>query len=737
VQFAFPGHSSEEKTMTHRIPFFICLITVLLCGIPSLQAETLEELYQAAIMAEKGQGDLEKAIRLYEKVIKKHEEEGIEKHLAARAQLRIGVCQEKLGLKKARAAYQQVPEKFPDQPQAVVAAARRIQSTHQREVQLETQAKETEFLGIRLEGFEQEVQRWAREAQDFFRGPVSFRKPFASYAFTQPRIPYPRQSAAQVPMKWKFMLDSGPLDPQKGGKYSRKDFDDGHWPEIAIGQAWEDQGYESYDGGAWYRAEIQIDAKDDEKPILMAFGGVAARDIFVYVNGKLAGQRFGGWRDPFIFDIGAQAEYHGKNDVAIFVYDDAGMGGLYGLVNIHQPAVDGDVSHFVANRGGSLAGYRGRSTSISWSSRSRKPYASYAFKQPIVPYPHRSVADVPLEWKFILDYQRGSRGQGAQYSRRDFDASGWSQISVGQAWEDQGYQNYNGGAWYRAEIDVDAKDDEKPILMAFGGVDEDGYVYINGKYAGEHHVWDRPFILDVTGAVDRKGKNAVAIYVHDRAGMGGFYGMIDLHQPSADEKVDSFIANKGGSLGDYGRSRNNRFSLFERLGKRYESYAFRQPQINYPYRSVAQVPMKWKFTLDHGKPTSEHYEKYPGIDFDDSDWSEISIGQAWEDQGHRNYDEGAWYRAEIEIDARDDGKPILMAFGGVDKDAWIYVNGKLVGEHHAWDRPFILDISEAAAYHGKNVIAIRVYDGEGMGGIYGTIDIHQPITDVNLGSYSY
>jgi hypothetical protein len=28
-------------------------------------------------------------------------------------------------------------------------------------------------------------------------------------------------------------------------------------------------------------------------------------------------------------------------------------------------------------------------------------------------------------------------------------------------------------------------------------------------------------------------------------------------------------------------------------------------------------------------------------------------------------------------------------------------------------------------YHGKNLIAIRVYDGAGMGGIYGLINIHQ------------
>jgi beta-galactosidase/beta-glucuronidase len=148
--------------------------------------------------------------------------------------------------------------------------------------------------------------------------------------------------------------------------------------------------------------------------------------------------------------------------------------------------------------------------------------------------------------------------------------------------------------------------------------------------------------------------------------------------------------------------------------------------------------MKWKFTLDFGTSTSRQYADYSKVNFDDSKWAEIEIGQAWEDQGYDGYDEGAWYRVEIEVNAKDDKKPVYMAFGGVDKDAWVYVNGQLIGEHHIWDRPFILDVSEAVEYHGKNAIAIRVYDGMGMGmgmgGIYGLINLHQPNVPVDLGS---
>ena len=74
-------------------------------------------------------------------------------------------------------------------------------------------------------------------------------------------------------------------------------------------------------------------------------------------------------------------------------------------------------------------------------------------------------------------------------------------------------------------------------------------------------------------------------------------------------------------------------------------------------------------------------------DFDDSHWAAINIGQAWEDQGYVGYDEGAWYRARIEVDA-EEGRPVHLAFGGVDNNAYVYVNGTFVGEHHGWNHSF-------------------------------------------------
>ena len=69
--------------------------------------------FQRALRAERSEGDLEKAISLYDRVVTEADDQS----LAARAQLRIGMCYEKLGSKEAREAYQRVIQAYPDQQQ--------------------------------------------------------------------------------------------------------------------------------------------------------------------------------------------------------------------------------------------------------------------------------------------------------------------------------------------------------------------------------------------------------------------------------------------------------------------------------------------------------------------------------------------------------------------------------------------------------------------------------------------
>ena len=587
----------------------------------SLQASSVEETYQAALTQEKGEGNIEEAIRLYKQVIAAHEKgEGDEK-MAARAQLRIGVCQEKLGLAQARQTYEAVRDKYSDQPQVQVEAARRLGSTHRREAMIEEPSSLTasefairllqeserwpsladsalineqirriqdtvgridsvfineqmyrhlEAVQLQMKQVERQMEQFqqhnmeqlqrqlkqaeqqtARHLETIHRNPLWYARirplsdqRYYHYANTPPVVPYAYEEVAEVPVQWKFRLDES-KQPQRH-RYATLDFDDSDWATINIGQAYEDQGYAGYDGWAWYRATFPV-AADSVRSVLMAFGGLGAKDAFVYVNGHLVGQHYDQWDRPFILDISDHVVRDGENTVALYLYDDFGMGGVYGLINVHQPTDEVETDDFATNRGGRLEMVERNGWPVFKDHfTSGKRYSRYAHRPPRIPYTYKKVAEVPVQWKFLLSpyAEEDQEHQEVSLSRADFDDSHWADIDIGQAWEDQGYAGYDEGAWYRTRIEVNAEEG-RPVHLAFGGVDNEAYVYVNGIFVGEHHGWNTPFILDISEAVNYKGQNVVAVRVYDGANMGGIYGTIEVIQPTGKENLDRYLANRG------------------------------------------------------------------------------------------------------------------------------------------------------------------------------------------------
>ena len=140
-------------------------LSCVLLSASSLLASNVEETYQAALMQEKGEGNLEEAIRLYQQVIEAHEKGEADESMAARAQLRIGVCQEKLGLAQARQTYEAVRDKYPDQPQVGAEAARRLGSTHQREAVIEEPSHRTDSESYIRRQLQQVMERAKRQME--------------------------------------------------------------------------------------------------------------------------------------------------------------------------------------------------------------------------------------------------------------------------------------------------------------------------------------------------------------------------------------------------------------------------------------------------------------------------------------------------------------------------------------------------------------------------------------------
>jgi Tol biopolymer transport system component len=85
--------------------------------------QTAGELFEKALYVEEGQGDLQKAIGLYQDIVKRFPES---REVAAKAQLHVGLCYEKLGLKEAERAFQKVINDFPEQKEAVRLAREKL-----------------------------------------------------------------------------------------------------------------------------------------------------------------------------------------------------------------------------------------------------------------------------------------------------------------------------------------------------------------------------------------------------------------------------------------------------------------------------------------------------------------------------------------------------------------------------------------------------------------------------------
>jgi hypothetical protein len=132
----------------------------------------------------------------------------------------------------------------------------------------------------------------------------------------------------------------------------------------------------------------------------------------------------------------------------------------------------------------------------------------------------------------------------------------------------------------------------------------------------------------------------------------------------------------------------------------------------------------WRFALDPRQ--NGHEQGWFAPDFDDSGWTPIVTGKAWEEQGH-SYDGVAWYRGAFDLPARPEHRAVEICFDGVDECAWVWINGRYVGQHDlgpdGWDKPFTLDITEEVRWGERNQITVRVQDSAYAGGIWKPVRI--------------
>lgn len=108
--------------------------------------------------------------------------------------------------------------------------------------------------------------------------------------------------------------------------------------------------------------------------------------------------------------------------------------------------------------------------------------------------------------------------------------------------------------------------------------------------------------------------------------------------------------------------------------------------------------------------------------FDDSAWPRLTLQGFWEDAGVpalAGFDGVAWFRAEVTLTAAQARHAASVELGPIDDLDATWVNGRFVGALDGWDTPRIYAIPARVLKPGRNVIAVRVTDTGGGGGLWG------------------
>ena len=128
-----------DKTKKVFLVFFLLSLGLLMAFNIVFSQQTAGEIFQQALYIEEAEGDLEKAIKLYQKILEQFPEE---REVAVKAQLQIGICCEKLGLKEAQEAFEKVVENFPEQEEEVKIARQKLRRLLKAKAVIEDKEKE-------------------------------------------------------------------------------------------------------------------------------------------------------------------------------------------------------------------------------------------------------------------------------------------------------------------------------------------------------------------------------------------------------------------------------------------------------------------------------------------------------------------------------------------------------------------------------------------------------------------
>ncbi len=279
------------------------------------------------------------------------------------------------------------------------------------------------------------------------------------------------------------------------------------------------------------------------------------------------------------------------------------------------------------------------------------------------------------DWKFSI-------GDDMEWANPSFDDSEWEEIYVPRRWEREGFNGYDGYAWYRISVDGRRFAEKGTHYLRLGYIDDVDEVFFNGEKIGfsgsfppnYYTAWNAKRQYRIPDELIRRdGDNVIAVRILDKGGEGGIYSG-DVGVLIAEEIVED----------------------------------------------VHNLEGVWKIKVDDDL-------LYAQPSFDHGDWQDIVVPSNWKTIGLFDIRTFAWYRKEFVIRPDTDLSKMTLIGGRIDDFDQIFINGRKIGETND-GRPFggsqsysklrIYDIPAGILKEGKNVVAVRVEDIGDNGGIY-------------------
>lgn len=281
-------------------------------------------------------------------------------------------------------------------------------------------------------------------------------------------------------------------------------------------------------------------------------------------------------------------------------------------------------------------------------------------------------------WKFSI-------GDDPAWALQEYDDSSWDLVQVPRYWEQEGFADYNGYAWYRKTVRINTAMEDKNPFLFMGYIDDLDEVYINGRLVGgtgvmppkvytAYNVFRKyPLPLDL---IQSGQELVIAVRVFDEYQGGGIYsGPVGIFYDKDNELLTLNLAG----YWDFN-------TLFE---------------------------------VDHS--SFSYYNQEQG---------KIYVPGYWESFGYPGFDGMGKYRTQFQLPAKVDVENLMLVLGFVDDIDKVYINGIRIGtvvdliEEQGDDISYDMVFrgykipAEALVKTGQNILEVKVYDNGGLGGIY-------------------